>query len=180
LQNLKFQPRRYLRTGELETLLSLAYSVAPLAMLEFGVNEGLTARAALAVLPTLQSYQGIDVPRGYKTEREVQRGEVPVNPGHLVHDERFELIVKPNGSLDLTAADLKPCDVAFIDGDHGRRAVTHDTALARALVRPGGMIIWHDYNFLDTVDVTAVLHEFAAAGADIKNVADTWLAFERV
>lgn len=160
-------------------LLALIASVCPVAMLEIGVNDGLTARAILACVGSLEHYQGVDVPRDYVPACEVQRNEVPLNPGHLVAaDARFELVLRPRGSLDLTAADLRPCDAVFIDGDHGREAVLHDSALALSVLRPGGIVIWHDYNLRPTVDVSAVLHEFAAEGRTIKHVEDTWIAYE--
>jgi predicted O-methyltransferase YrrM len=118
---------------------------------------------------------------GYVPAKAVQRNEIPAFPGALVEDDpRFQLVIRPRGSLDLTAADLAPCDAAFIDGDHGREAVMHDTALARALVNPGGIIVYHDYHNLGTVDVKAVLEEMSQAGAPIVHVEQTWLAYERV
>lgn len=174
-------PRRFMNESELETLIALVASVRPRAVLEFGVNTGRTAKAILANVPGVQSYQGIDVLPGYVTAKPVQRNEVPEKPGHLVQgDSRFHLILSACGSLDLTASDLLPCDAAFIDGDHGRAAVEHDTALARQLVRPGGIIVWHDYHDLGNVDVREVLHEQAVAGAPIQHVQGTWLAFQRV
>ena len=56
----------------------------------------------------------------------------------------------------------------------------HDTALSRTLVRPGGIIIWHDYHDLGTVDVREVLNEFCEIGDDIVHVEGTWLAFQLV
>ncbi len=173
--------RRFMNESELETLVALVASVKPKGVLEFGVNTGRTAKAILRHVPGIQCYQGIDVLPGYVTERLVQRKEVPEDPGHLARgDSRFRLVLSAQGSLDLTAADLQRCDAAFIDGDHGRRAVEHDSRLARQLVRPGGIIIWHDYHDLGNVDVREVLHEQAAAGANIQHVKGTWLAFERV
>lgn len=173
--------RRFMNESELETLIALARSVKPRAVLEFGVNAGRTAKALLDNVPGIETYQGIDVPPNYICSKAVQRREVPQRPGELAEvDPRFQLILSPRGSLDLSPADLKPCDVAFIDGDHGREAVLHDTQLARALVRPGGIIIWHDYHDLSVVDVREVLHELHAAGAAIFHVQGTWIAYERV
>lgn len=173
--------RRFMNTGELETLIALVASVRPRTVLEFGVNAGRTAKAILDCVPGIVAYEGIDVLPGYVTEKLVQRREIPEQPGALVlSDPRFRLVLRSRGSLDLQACELQACDVAFIDGDHGRAAVTHDTMLARQLVRPGGMIIWHDYHDLGNVDVCEVLHEQAAAGAPIVAVQGTWLAFERV
>lgn len=174
-------PRRFLNPGELEVLIALVRSVEPRHVIEFGVNVGRTAKALLANVPSIEDYTGIDVTPDYVPSKPVQRREVPLRPGELVaSDPRFRLIVTPRGSLDLTAADLQPCDVAFIDGDHGREAVLHDTALAASVMRSGGIIIWHDYHDLGTVDVKSVLDAFYNSGHDIAAVAGTWLAFERI
>jgi predicted O-methyltransferase YrrM len=174
-------PRRYMNAGELEVLVALIGSVKPKAVLEFGVNVGRTAKAILDNVQGIESYQGIDVPVGYIAAKKVQRNEVPDEPGFMVQDDnRFELILRPRGSLDLTVADLNPCDAVFIDGDHGAEAVLHDTKLARALVRKGGIIIWHDYHALGTVDVRDVLEKLHKDGAQIKHVENTWVAFEQM
>lgn len=173
--------QRYMNAGELEVLIGLVRSVRPRSVLEIGVNEGRTARAILQNVDSVKGYQGVDVVRSYVPSKDVQRREVPQRPGWMAFDDpRFQVIVRPRGSLDLAPADLEPCDVAFIDGDHGAEAVRHDSRLARELVRPGGMLIWHDYHDLDVVDVRDVLEEFADQGAPIFAVENTWLAFERV
>jgi predicted O-methyltransferase YrrM len=179
-------PHRFMNPGELETLAALFRSVQPRVVIEFGCNEGRTAKALLREVQSIEAYIGIDVERGYVPEKRVQRDEVPDRPGYLVADDPlFRLIIKPRGSFDLTANDLPDCNAVFIDGDHSRRGVAHDTALARELVLPGGLIVWHDYHSLKgsdgkpTVDVPAVLDEMAAHGAKIQHVEGTWLAFER-
>jgi len=167
--------------GELEALVALMRSVSPRHVIEFGVNVGRTAKAIMANVDGIERYTGIDVAPGYVPACAVQRNEVPARPGEMVADDpRFELVVRPRGSLDLTAEDLGACDAVFIDGDHGRDAVMHDSMLARALVRPGGIIVWHDFHDLGTVDVKAVLDEMSEAGDMIMHVEQTWLAFERV
>jgi predicted O-methyltransferase YrrM len=175
-------PTRFMDHGnkDLETLIALIRSVCPRHVIEFGVNVGRTAKAIMANVPGIEHYTGIDVPLDYVPLLALQLDNAVPNPGEMVlSDPRFELIVRPRGSLDLTVADLDPCDVAFIDGDHGRAAVLHDTMLARALVRPGGMVIWHDYHEHGGVDVKAVVDEMSLSGAPIYQVLNSWLAFER-
>ncbi|MCK9468481.1 MAG: class I SAM-dependent methyltransferase [Porticoccaceae bacterium] len=174
-------PARFMNPGELEVLCALVRSVSPQVVVEFGINSGRTAKAILREVDGITRYIGIDVPPGYVTEKKVQRGEVPAIAGELVRDDpRVELLVRARGSHDLTADDLPPCDAVFIDGDHSRAGVEQDTALAMARVRPGGIIIWHDYHALGTVDVREVLDDYHAAGAPISLVAGTWLAFRRL
>jgi predicted O-methyltransferase YrrM len=174
------RPRRYLNTGELEALIALIGSVNPTHVLEIGVNEGRTAAAVLEYVPTIQQYVGIDVMPGYVTPLSIQRNEVPDQPGHLAaHDDRFHLITRPHGSRDIRAFDLVQFDAVFIDGDHSAAGVAHDTGLARASLRPGGIVVWHDYHTLGTVGVPTVLEQYSAQGDQIYHVAGTWLAFER-
>lgn len=172
-------PTRYFNAGEMEILIHLIESVSPKTVIEFGVNNGRTPLAVLRNVPSIKKYVGIDVERDYKTLMPVQRNEVPSIPGELaLHDPRFELIVRPNGSFDLSAGDLPKADVVFIDADHSRRGVENDTALACAVIRKGGMIIWHDDNGLDVVEVTQTLNDFVDAGANIVHVANTWISYE--
>lgn len=131
-------------------------------------------------MPGIQQYVGVDVLPGYVTPLPVQRNEVPNQPGHLAaHDDRFYLMLRERGSHDLHAFDLIEYDAVFIDGDHSVRGVIHDTALARNVVRPGGIIIWHDYHDLGTVGVAHALEQYRTQGDQIFHVQDTWLAFER-
>lgn len=174
-------PSRYFGPGELDALLHLYESAAPRVVIEFGVNTGRNAVAALRNIPSIERYIGIDVEPGYQTHMPVQRREVPAHPGELAqHDPRFHLIVKPRGTFDLSATDLPLADAIFIDADHSRVAVEHDTRLAHAVLRPPGIIIWHDDNGLPVVEVTQTLNDMFDAGAAIQHVADTWLSFERV
>jgi predicted O-methyltransferase YrrM len=175
-------PRRFMNAGELECLIALLRSVTPRVVVEFGCNEGRTAAAILRNVRSVTQYVGVDVPHGYVTEKLVQRNEVPLRPGHLaLGDERFSILLPKGGSQSLIAADLPPVvDAVFIDGDHGYRGVMHDTMLAKAVVREGGLILWHDYHDLGTVDVREALHDLAGSGQTIWNVKGTWIALQRV
>ena len=174
-------PRRFMNPGELEVLIALLRPLQPRHVIEFGVNVGRTARAILANVPGIERYTGIDVPPDYRPAKAVQRNEVPQRPGAMVlGDSRFQLVIRKRGSHDLMPKDLAPCDAVFIDGDHSRAGVLHDTELARALVRPGGMIVWHDYHDHGTVDVKEVLDDLHARGEEIARVDRTWLAFARM
>lgn len=172
-------PTRFFNPGELEALLHLFESVEPRVIVEFGVHEGRNAVAALRNIASLEMYVGVDVTPDYQTRMKVQRKEVPAAPGRLAFgDERFELIVRPRGTFDLTPDDLPMACAVFIDADHSRAGVENDTALARAIVRPGGILIWHDDNCLPVVEVTQTLNDMK--GHDIRHVSGTWLSYERV
>lgn len=174
-------PTRFFNPGELDALLHLFESVKPRTIIEFGVHEGRNAAAALRNVAGLERYVGVDVPPSYVTKMAVQRKEIPAQPGRLAeNDPRFELILRPRGTFDLSLDDLPAADAVFIDADHSREGVENDTRLALSVVRPGGIIIWHDDNCLPVVEVTQTLNDYCDAGARIAHVAGTWLAFERM
>ena len=170
---------RYMNPNELEALCELLRSVNPKIVVEFGINTGRTAKAILREVEGIEKYIGVDVLPGYVTDKKVQRKEVPSHAGVCVKgDKRVELIVTKRGSLGLKT--IPYCDAVFIDGDHGRKGVENDSRLAYDAVRSGGIVVWHDYHDLGTVDVRDVLHDLSAAGHQITHVEGTWLAFERV
>lgn len=171
-------PDRYFNPGELDVLLHLFEGAE--VIVEFGVNAGRNPAAALRNIPTLRRYVGVDVTCDYRTTLSVQRREVPQDPGVLARDDpRFELIVRPRGTFDLSSDDLPRADAVFIDADHSRVGVENDYALAKSIINPGGVIIFHDDNCRRDVEVTQTLNDFVEAGADIKHVSGTWIAFER-
>src|SRR5262245_47322672 len=168
--------RQYMQPGEQEVLIALVNSVVPHAVVEIGVNAGLTARALLAAVPSIQQYIGVDVDETYKFEIAAQASEWPAEPGLLVRDDpRFRLILRGHNEV---WPRLRDPVVVFIDGDHGRNHVRADSEWASGIVELDGMIIWHDYGN-PTVQVTEVLDRLYEQGRQIRHVAGTWLAFER-
>jgi predicted O-methyltransferase YrrM len=164
----------YLNANETAILVALVKRVRPRVMIEFGCNTGMTARRVLDHVPSLEKYIGIDVPSYFRTFLECQRDEVPRSPGCFADDARFFLHVSASQLLGL--ADLEPCDAAFIDGDHSRDAVMHDSRLARRLVKRGGVIVWHDY-LNPAVEVTGVIEQLAREGWPIDAIDNSWIAF---
>lgn len=172
-------PERYFNKGELEALLTLYQMAKPEVIVEFGVNTGRNVVAAFRNITGLKKYIGVDVPPGYVTHMPVQRKEIPAEPGELAKGiPGFELIIKPRGTLDLTHVDFgEEADVVFIDADHSRIGVENDFNLALSILKPGGMIIFHDDNCLPSVEVTQTLNDFVEDGYDIKHINGTWLSY---
>ena len=170
--------RLYLNTGEMEIIAGLLHAADVKSMLEIGCRDGRTARVLLHNVPSLHRYVGVDVPMSYEPALSHQRSEMVPDPGGLVVDDaRFELVIRERGSLDLTPRDFhERFDAAFIDGDHSEAAVYSDSWLAATVVRPGGLIIWHDY-FNGAVGVTTALNRLAAENWNIRHVETTWLAY---
>jgi predicted O-methyltransferase YrrM len=172
--------REYLQPGEMEIIVALVRSIKATSMIEFGCRDGRTAKILLHNAPMLERYIGLDVPMSYQPILAHQRSEMVAQPGFFARDDpRFELVIRPRGSLDLKADDLPLVDAAFIDGDHSESVVAHDSDLASAIVKPGGLIIWHDY-FNGAVEVQRVLDRLASLGWPIQTIDGTWLAFCRI
>lgn len=166
----------YLNADECAVLVALLRRVRPRVMVEIGIASGLTARRVLEHVPSIEKYYGVDVPSDFVTTLRCQQSEVQHKPGRwATHDPRFRLVLRPQGSLDV-ADQLEPADAFFIDGDHSRNAVLHDSKTAGGLIRPGGIIVWHDYTN-PHVEVTQALDELHAAGWPLTHVQGTWLAF---
>lgn len=174
--------RKYLWPGEAEVIAALVASTDPKNVVEIGINDGRTAAMLLSQIPGIKRYIGVDVTTDYQPSLQQQRRELVNQPGRMVPEEhraKLSLMVMPRGSFD--AAPLlqlmgKIFDAVFIDGDHGVEAVRHDTALALSIVRPGGVIIWHDYGVVGT-QVASVLKQMPGWGHDVKHVDGTHIAY---
>lgn len=44
------------------------------------------------------------------------------------------------------------CDLIFVDGSHARSYVQNDSEKALRMVRPGGIILWHDYSMREEME----------------------------
>lgn len=68
----------------------------------------------------------------------------------------------------------KSFDLIFIDGDHSYAGVLSDSLAALSLIRPGGVICWHDYMFRFRHDVVRALDQVRSEkGVNIRKIAYT-------
>jgi len=65
-------------------------------------------------------------------------------------------------------------DLVFIDGDHRRASVLQDIALARTILRDGGILCGHDYNCKDWPEVGPAVRD--AVGHEPSVVKYIWWA----
>jgi len=66
--------------------------------------------------------------------------------------------------------------MVFVDAGHTYRYVKSDTEKALKMLRPGGVILWHDYMQLLHPDVVQCLCEKAEVGLNIGHLRGTSLA----
>lgn len=120
-------------TNDTVVLFKYAATEQPARILELGSYRGFTARGllehsarshlvAVDIAPDHgEAYQGTDV------EQRVDRRVGPIGFGILTEDEKASF------------------DLVFVDADHARDAVAHDTDIALEMVAPTGTLMWHDY-----------------------------------
>jgi SAM-dependent methyltransferase len=67
----------------------------------------------------------------------------------------------------LPGQEAESFDLVFIDGSHDKASVTRDAELARRVLRPGGLLAFHDYHSGIDPGVDAAVDELIAAGATL-------------
>lgn len=122
----------------------LAWLGVPGRVLEIGVRRGGMieewARRGATLIIGVDLPQTDGLPPGYTAER---HAELVAAIG------QFHSVIGDSHSLETLAAvaqalDGDLLDVLFIDGDHSDEGVRRDFAMYRPLVRPGGVVVFHD------------------------------------
>ena len=68
----------------------------------------------------------------------------------------------------------KGFDLAFIDGCHAYNYVKSDTQKVLSVMRPGGVVLWHDYAMMESV--SRAVDEFQGAFASLYALEGTRIA----
>lgn len=173
--------QRFFNPGELDTLATLLAMHNVKRMVEFGCQNGRTAKVLLNHFPEMKKYIGIDVPPAFETTCKVQRKEVPAVAGELAFgDPRFVCLTAGKGSHYVNSDMLGVVDAAFIDGDHSYQGVMNDYQLCLESMTKGGIIIFHDYHDLGTVGVKEALDELVYQGSELVHCKGTWICYQIV
>lgn len=122
---------------ELTVALSLATMFAPVVFLEIGTYAGGTAWA-FGNLPSVDLMICID--SGPEPDALDRLADIPAET-HLIQgqSEDFSTLHRVRAILD-----HRGVDVLFIDGSHDYESVRTDWELYRPLVRPGGLVMFHN------------------------------------
>ncbi len=158
------------RLSELSILARFAADCPPETVLfEIGTFDGRTALNLALNAPQSCRVVTLDLPPETPTRHEVVSKErkyidKPVSGGRIAEAvDRFPSLktrVEQQYGDSATFNDdpyAAVCSLVFVDGSHAYEYARCDSATARRLVRPGGVIIWHDYGVWD--GVTQALHE---------------------
>jgi predicted O-methyltransferase YrrM len=176
------------RLDELGYLALAAAAVKPKMIFEFGTFRGRTAlNFALNSPPECRVFT-LDLPRDDRTGASERSGaaDASIIAGSETGIDyqgapEAAKIVQLYG--DSTTFDFRPffgqVDLVFVDGGHSYDVALSDTRNALAMVRAGGVVLWHDFaNYGDYHDVIrAVLAE--VPGDELFQIEDSQLAVYR-
>jgi predicted O-methyltransferase YrrM len=159
-------------------------------IVEFGCYAGHTAANTLLHCPNVARYLGVDVPDCFPTTQPYDREPGRCRGDLALGDPRFASLILGGGTESLQPDQLWAAQLVLIDADHSYEGIKRDTELARAIIEPGGLILWHDYYWHPPVDevlpplqgVRRYLDDIRDAGHQLHMVADghTTMAWEVV
>ena len=125
---------------------------------EFGTATGKTTYLLARNAPAAARVITLTLKPGQIGEYRGEAGDDPAAERAAAEESRFETFyysgteVEPKITQlfgDSKAFDAGPyagtCDLVFVDGSHAYSYVKSDSAKALEMVRPGGLVLWHDY-----------------------------------
>lgn len=133
---------------EIRHLLEEVADLRPRAMLEIGTATGGSLLAFTRVCAPDAHVLSVDLPHG-AFGGGYPMWKVPLYKAFATADQRLDLIRGDSHSPQTFAAVEarlagRPLDFLFIDGDHTYDGVQADFERYKSLVRPGGLIAFHD------------------------------------
>lgn len=159
-------------------LIALAKQRGVKAVFEFGTFDGKTTANLATNLPDAEILT-IDLPFAAAPVMSASKADL-----RLVHrwsPTRLDALNVTRLCGDTARFDFSPWygtrDFIFVDACHEYEYVKNDTEVALKLLKPGGLIVWHDYG--QWPGVTRALNEFHAVDPrfrGLRNIQDTILA----
>jgi predicted O-methyltransferase YrrM len=141
--------------SEILALLELVRAENPRRILEIGTATGGTLFLFSRVAADDATLASIDLPGGPGGDGE-PAWKVPLYPAFALPGQRVELIRDDSHDARILARTRQlfgdePIDFLFIDGDHSYEGVKRDFEMYGPLVRPGGIIAFHDITYIAQV-----------------------------
>jgi predicted O-methyltransferase YrrM len=128
-------------------------------MFEFGTCTGKTAYLWARNQPAGGTVTTLTLPPEAADQVRGTAGDDPVAVEYAREESRFSRFLyngtEAEGRIVQVLGDSKQfderpfagqCDVVFVDGSHAYSYVVSDSAKALRMVRPGGLVLWHDYS----------------------------------
>lgn len=136
------------RTWELMSLVGEVRRLSPRTVVEIGTHRGGTLYCWAAAAHPRAQLVSIDIPNPAEgigaTEEDYARLRPFLAPGQTLTCLRSDSHAAETREALLRALEGRPVDFLWIDGDHSYAGVRRDFELYAPLVRPGGLIAFHD------------------------------------
>jgi predicted O-methyltransferase YrrM len=137
---------------ELANIALLCQQLKPQIIFEFGTFNGRTTLNLAANAPPDAKVYTLDLsaddPIGLTIEQEDGAYHLGRESGNFFRDsplrDKIEQLWCDSARFDETPFRGR-VDLVFVDGAHSYEYVRSDSAKALAMVRPGGIVVWHDY-----------------------------------
>ncbi len=170
---------------ELAYLAFITKTIQPRKVFEIGTFRGRTALNFALNSPDDCKVYTLDLPAQekvvpqegvYRTDTEIIQRAAP-GEDFMGKDISHKIIQLFGNSLTF---DFSPyygeIDLVFVDGAHNYQAVKSDSENALKMVKPNGLILWHDFaNFGDYNDVTLAIRDCVPLD-QVVEIANTQLA----
>jgi predicted O-methyltransferase YrrM len=155
------EPGTSITIFELACVLMAMRSVKARKVLEIGTFNGNTALNIAANLEDDGVLVTVDLPieppeklaLGLEQDRErnvTDRNAVGIQFRDRPEAKRIRQVLGDSAKLDFGTLG-GPFDLAFIDGCHAYNYVKSDTEKVLEVMRPGGLVLWHDYSMIESV-----------------------------
>lgn len=167
---------------ELAVLCGIVRVTNARRVLEIGTFDGGTALNLAANLPADGRVTTVDLPVDWSGSLALHvptdavnvtsRRTVATKYRDTVYEGRIRQVYGDSAQIDWATLG-GPFDLIFVDGCHSYDYVLKDTANALAHLRPGGLLLWHDYGIIE--DVSAAVDR-TARGLRVEAIRSTSLA----
>jgi predicted O-methyltransferase YrrM len=154
--------------GEVMTLCAIEKFLGARKVLEIGTYDGNTTLNLAANLPEGGCVTTIDLPTDWdgrfvydvpgSARNVTDRKSVGSQYRQTPYESSIRQVLGDSAGLDWQSLD-PPFDLIFIDGCHHYDYVKTDTRNGFQALRPGGVVVWHDYG--DIKDVSRAVDEAA-------------------
>src|SRR5438105_1200505 len=136
------------RKWELVAMMAQVKRLRPNVVVEIGSYRGGSLRCWSAVCPSRTKFVSIDLPWEASGEvdpsAEIERTRRFLKPSQMLNWLRMDSHSAATRDELLKILGSRKVDFLFIDGDHSYAGVKRDYELYHELVRPGGLIAFHD------------------------------------
>lgn len=175
--------------AELMFIAALVRQRQPAVCFEIGTFDGRTTENIAANQPAGGRCYTLDLP-----PEDVGKAALPLACGDTSYidkpasgarlskrsrEERITPLFGDSGTFDFSPWDNR-VDLMFVDGSHSYEYVLSDTEAAWKMVKPGGLILWHDYASRWWPGVTRALNQLQTQDArfpGIRHIRGTTLCF---